>query len=335
MIEYTCESCGNTNYAPDGAQGRFVKCLRCLELCRVPRADVPAEDLEEAVEKAYESIQPQAEATTNSVEPAGIAEDQPGPQLDPSQSPEATSLSASASGLSLDEVMASGDSLNGGEDSCAWKPPPERLTESNPGRIANLDQPVERRSSPIVGSMKILTISPVYCHPTWFASRVARLTNETLMGLSSLGHKNTVFCPLFDHTEEMEFGEAMRDGDGKPNRKRHSVTFADGNLKVFYRDDVEVGPKGLDCGKSLPPEFVTHLEDARLLYLPGPVTPWMMRAAKFARSRGVPYVLEPFGSLPPEMFKRGLMSLLGGNHFESLFGRAAVVVLPDRERPTR
>ena len=183
----------------------------------------------------------------------------------------------------------------------------------------------------MAASMKFVTVTPVYCHPQWFGSRLARLTNETVMGMASMGHKNVVFCPLFDQGEEMSFGAAMREGGGKPNRKRNSVTFYDGNLRVFYREDVTMGPKGLDCGKELPGELETHLKDARLLYLPGPVTPWMMRAANFARSLGVPYVLEPQGSLPTEIYKPGLKSRFVKKQLDPLFSHAASVILPDRD----
>ena len=181
----------------------------------------------------------------------------------------------------------------------------------------------------MIKPLRIVTVTPVHCHPKWFASRLARLTTEALMAMTDRGHKSIVISPLFDHGETIEIDDALNNGDGKRDRSNDSVSFYDDRMKIFYCTDATQTKKGLES-KKMPGLLAEHLPDADLLYIPGPVTPWSLAAARAARAADRPYVLDLQGSITAEtLAPKGLRDKMMLKRYEPHFMQADTVIVQD------
>lgn len=150
-----------------------------------------------------------------------------------------------------------------------------------------------------IDPLNIVTVAPVYCHPQWFSSKLARLTNESMMAMADRGHRNVVFSPFMDRNKKFTFEDAFRNSGGKTHRKTNSIRFYDDLLRVYYCPDARTSKRGLES-KALPEKLAPHLEEADLLCIAGPITPWALSAAQVAQDAGVPYVFESHGYVSPE-----------------------------------
>ncbi|MFI5303000.1 MAG: glycosyltransferase, partial [Polyangiales bacterium] len=149
------------------------------------------------------------------------------------------------------------------------------------------DDRATRATTQSTRRLTICAVSPVFCHPSWQGSGMARTATGLLVALARRGHRVTVVSPLHD-----------LDRAFAPPR---DTSFHDGNLRLLYSATARPTRFGTSH-RGLEALLTPLLHESDLAYFHGFLSPWIDRAASLARSANVPYVIQDHGKLTPSIF---------------------------------
>lgn len=154
-----------------------------------------------------------------------------------------------------------------------------------PARRRNLDRP-----------LRICGIVPVYCHPEWRGSGVARTATDLLWALAQRGNRVTVLSPAFDHDHRFD--------------DRHEASLLEGCFVARYCHEARPTRFGTSRGRLR--ELLTPLlPQVDVVHIHSFMSPWTDTAARMALRAGVPYIIQDHGKLSPGVLRnRGLVKRL-------------------------
>lgn len=142
--------------------------------------------------------------------------------------------------------------------------------------------PAATRSAPL----RILGVMPVYCHPDWRGSGVARAATDILMELARRGNHVTVLSPAIDGDRTFDI----------PDR----AAFVEGRFQLRYSTKARNTRFGTTAGGLAPlmREFTSQVD---VVDIHSFMSPWTDRGAAIARAAGVPYAIHDHGKLTPSI----------------------------------